>query len=77
MIRKQIGLRIKEIRKSKHLSQLNASLDAGLNRTYWADVESGRVNISIINLKKICDSFNISLKKFFDCNIFDDEVKND
>ena len=73
MIKEKIGLRVKELRKYRNLSQLEASLNANLNRTYWTDLECGRINISIINLKKICDSFNISLKDFFTSNIFNGE----
>lgn len=70
MIQKQVGLRIKEIRLSKHLSQEECSFNIGLDRTYWSSVECGKRNISIINLNKICISFGITLKDFFDSDIF-------
>lgn len=70
MIQKQVGLRIKEIRLSKHLSQEECSFNVGLDRTYWSSVECGKRNISIINLNKICISFGITLKNFFDSDIF-------
>lgn len=70
MIQKQVGLRIKEIRLSKHLSQEECSFNVGLDRTYWSSVECGKRNISIINLNKICISFGITLKDFFDSDIF-------
>lgn len=34
MIQKQVGLRIREIRQSKHLSQEDFSFEVGLDRTY-------------------------------------------
>ena len=74
MIQKQVGLRIKEIRLSKHLSQEECSFNVGIDRTYWSSVECGRRNISIINLDKICNSFEISLKEFFDSDIFKGEI---
>lgn len=70
MIQKQIGKRIKEIRLSKKLSQEDCALNCDLNRTYFGSVERGERNISIINLNKICISFDLSLKEFFDSNIF-------
>lgn len=70
MIQKQVGLRIKEIRLSKHLSQEECAFNVELDRTYWSSVECGKRNISIINLNKICISFGISLKEFFDSDIF-------
>lgn len=73
MLQKQIGKRIKEIRLSKKLSQEDCALNCNLNRTYFGSVERGERNISIINLNKICLSLNVSLKEFFDSNIFEEK----
>lgn len=73
MLQKQVGLRIKEIRQSKKLTQEECSLNVDIDRTYWSSVERGLRNISINNLNKICISFGISLKDFFDSNIFEEE----
>ncbi len=70
MIQKQVGLRIKEIRLAKHLSQEECSFNVEIDRTYWSSVECGKRNISIINLYKICGFFGMSLKEFFDSDIF-------
>lgn len=70
MIKKRVGTRIRQIRNNKKLSQEKAALNAGIDRTYWASVELGNRNISIVNLEKICLSFNISLKEFFNSDIF-------
>jgi len=71
MIQKQVGLRIKEIRQSKNLTQEECAFNVELDRTYWSSVERGLRNISINNLNKICISFEISLKEFFDSEIFE------
>lgn len=73
MIQKQVGQRIREIRLSKKLSQEDCALNCNLHRTYFGSVERGERNISIINLNKICLSLNISLKEFFDSDIFKGE----
>lgn len=70
MIQKQVGLRIKEIRQLKGLSQEECALNVELDRTYWSSVERGLRNITINNLNKICISFGLSLKEFFDSDIF-------
>ena len=70
MIQKQVGLRIKEIRLAKYLSQEECSFNVEIDRTYWSSVECGKRNISIINLYKICGFFGMSLKEFFDSDIF-------
>lgn len=73
MIQKQVGLRIKEIRQSQKLTQEECSFEVELDRTYWSSVERGLRNISINNLNKICIFFGISLKEFFDSDIFNGE----
>ena len=37
-----------------------------MDRTYFASVEAGKRNISIINIKKISDGLGISLSKLFE-----------
>lgn len=73
MIQKQVGIRIREIRHSKKLSQEECSFNVELDRTYWSSLERGLRNISINNLHKICLSFDMTLKEFFDSDIFDEK----
>ncbi len=64
MIRKKLGNRIKELRiKKTGLSQEKFALSINMDRTYFASVESGKRNISIINLNKISKGLNISLSE--------------
>lgn len=64
MIRKKLGNRIKELRIEKTgLSQKKFALSINMDRTYFASVESGKRNISIINLNKISKGLNISLSE--------------
>lgn len=74
-IKAKVGLRIKELRTNKKISQEKCAFNSGIDRTYIASVENGKRNISIINLEKICKSFNITLKDFFDSDIFTKENK--
>ena len=64
-IRVLIGARIKELRKEAKLSQEALGLKAGLDRTYIASVESGKRNISIVNIEKLSLSLGCSLTDFF------------
>lgn len=59
------GKKCKELRNAKGLSQEKFALTIGLDRTYYASVESGNRNVSLQNIKKIVDGFNISLEDFF------------
>ena len=65
MIQQRVGNRIRELRNSMGLSQEKLALSADLDRTYIASVESGKRNISIVNLEKIVIALNCSLSDFF------------
>ena len=65
MITILLGNRIKELRKAKGISQEKFALMIGMDRTYFASVEAGKRNISLINIKKIADGLNIPLSELF------------
>lgn len=65
MITKDLGERIKELRKKTGLSQEKFALSIEMDRTYFASVEAGRRNISICNIKKIADGLGVSLSELF------------
>ena len=65
MITETLGQRIKELRNEKGISQEKFALSIGMDRTYFASVEAGKRNISIVNIKKIADGLNISLSELF------------
>lgn len=65
MIKSKVGNKIRELRKQTGLSQEQFALSIGMDRTYFASVESGKRNISIINLEKIAKGLNVSLSDFF------------
>jgi transcriptional regulator with XRE-family HTH domain len=65
MIRQKVGYRIKELRTKMGLSQEKLALLTDLDRTYIASVESGKRNISIVNLEKIVKALEYTLGEFF------------
>ncbi len=65
MITEKLGQRIKELRNNKGISQEKFALSIGMDRTYFASVEAGKRNISIVNIKKIADGLGVSLNELF------------
>lgn len=65
MITEDLGKRIRELRQKTGLSQEKFSLRIGMDRTYFASVEAGKRNISIVNIKKISDGLGITLSELF------------
>ncbi len=47
------------------LSQEKFALKIGMDRTYYASVESGKRNISIVNIQKIANGLGVSLSELF------------
>ena len=64
-IKKSFGQRIQELRHKIGLSQEKFALLIGMDRTYLASVETGKRNISLVNIKKLADGLGISLGELF------------
>lgn len=65
-IKEKIGHRIRFLREEANMSQKDLAYTADLDRSYIASVESGKRNISIINLEKIANALEITLNKLFE-----------
>ena len=65
MIQVVFGKRIKELRKQTGLSQEKFAFKIGLDRTYYASIESGKRNVSLKNIEKIASGFDISISQLF------------
>jgi len=65
LITQELGLRFQILRKQQNLSQEKFALKIDMDRTYYASVESGARNVSIVNIKKITDGLGISLGELF------------
>lgn len=64
-IKTKIGNRIRDLRHERDLSQEQFSHICGLDRTYIAGIEQGKRNVSVVNLEKIANGFDISLSQLF------------
>ena len=70
-IKAKIGVRIKELRISKNLTQEAVAFKAEIDRTFMNHVENGRRNISVETLEKIIVAgLESSFKEFFEEEIF-------
>jgi transcriptional regulator with XRE-family HTH domain len=69
-LKEKIGLRITQLRKEKKLSQQKFSYEADIERSFLTHIEKGRKNISVGTLERILTALEISIKDFFDSEIF-------
>lgn len=70
-LQKQFGLRVKELRLKKGLSQEALAFKAGIDRTYMTGVENGKRNVSIKNIEKIIKAVELPISEFFNSNLFE------
>jgi len=67
-ILKIFGLKIKEIRKEKGLSQEKLAELAGLHRTYIGMIERAEKNITLVNIEKLANALDVEIKYLFEVN---------
>ena len=77
MITKLLGVRIKDLRSETGLSQEAFANRIDMARTYFAEVETGKRNISMRNLVKIANGLGVSLSELFNSNLFDPVYHDD
>ena len=64
-IKIRFWLKIKELRKSKKISQEQLSSKAKLHRTYISDIERWVKNLSLENIEKIALALEVDLSDLF------------
>lgn len=66
----RVGLRIKELRGERGMSQEAFAYSIEMSRTYFAEVETGKRNVSIENIDRIARGLGLFLKEFFNSDLF-------
>lgn len=62
---KKFGERVKAFRQDRAITQDVLAHKAGLHRTYVADVERGRRNLSLQAISKLADALGIPITELF------------
>jgi transcriptional regulator with XRE-family HTH domain len=58
-IRKQVGLNVQRIRRTRGWSQEELAFESGLHRTYISGIERGARNPTITVLKELSDALGV------------------
>ena len=64
-VRRNLGVRIRMLRKEQRLTQKVLGLMIGLDRSYLSAIERGKRNVSLENLVKISSGLGITLATLF------------
>lgn len=62
-IRARFGLRLRNLRKKKGLTQVELADYLGLRRTYVSDLERGKRNVSLLTMEVIARGFKLSVSQ--------------
>ena len=78
-IKLQLGNRIKELRKSKNITQEKLVEIIGSNINNLSRIENGKKFMSADKLAKIAEALNVDIKELFDFGhiMSDDELKSE
>jgi len=62
-IRARFGRRLRKLRKKQGWTQVQLAERFGLDRSYLADIERGKRNVSIVNLEIVATGFGLSVSQ--------------
>ena len=62
----RFGLRLREFRRSRNMTQLRMAVDFGIDRSFISDVERGRKSASLQTLEILALGLNVSLSDLLD-----------
>lgn len=66
ILQTKVGLRIKDLRAINDVSQERFANKIGMDRTYLASIEVGQRSVTLQNLSKIANGFDMTLSEFFE-----------
>jgi transcriptional regulator with XRE-family HTH domain len=61
----RLGDRIRKLRKKRGWTQVVMAEKVGIDRSFLADVERGKRNVSILNLELMAKGLKVSLAQLF------------
>ncbi|ABW68514.1 helix-turn-helix domain-containing protein [Desulfosudis oleivorans] len=77
LLKKRLGIRLKELRLAKNLKQEDIEKKHGFNYRYYGRLERGEINPSLETLNKLCEIFDVSLAALFQFLNPDDKLSTE
>lgn len=66
MIQEAFGLRIKELRNTLMISQIELSIKSGIERAQISKIEQGKINVTLETIYKLSKALNVTIKELVD-----------
>ena len=64
--RERLGLNLKELRQAAGLTQEKVALEAGLDRSFYVDVENGHHSLTLDRLFAVADALGVTASRLLD-----------
>lgn len=64
-IRARFGRKVRNLRLKGGWTQVQLAERLGMDRSYLADVERGKRNVSLLNLELIAEGFGLTISQLF------------
>ena len=61
----KVGMRIKDLREARGMSQLDFAHHARIDRTYATSIENGDRNVTMERIEQIAHALGVSVGEFF------------
>ena len=72
VIGEAVRIRIQKLREERKITINKLSTICGITQSTLSNITGGRNNSTTVStVKKICDGLEISVREFFDCDLFD------
>ena len=78
LIKEAIVIRFQELCRDKNIKKNELATICGVTpSTVYSMMDSRRKDLPVITVKKLCDGLDISIKEFFDSDLFSDELEQE
>ena len=72
-----LGMRIRELRKQRNLSQNELALQCNFEKASLSRIECGKTNVTILTLKKISEALQADMSEFFENGVENKQSSED
>lgn len=63
---RRFGARLRDLRQERNLTQEELAEAAGFSRSYYTEIETGKRNISLLNLQRLAKCLKLKVSELVD-----------
>ena len=68
---RRFGDRLRMLRVAQGFTQEELAAEAGFSRSYYTEIETGKRNLSLLNIRKLAQSLQVSTTELLNINVED------